>query len=83
MSLPINRIAERTYDELKRRPGAVPRKSGARDGSVLDAVNRRLLELANAYRLNSDTERGVTFLFWSEVSREIDNGAFDDLLAGL
>lgn len=80
MSLKLSLVAARTYDELKRRPGATLRVSDARDPAALDAVTRRLLELVGAYKIGSDQDRGGTYLFWSEVLQEIQAGTFDDLL---
>lgn len=80
MSLRLDVAAVRTYDALKTRPGARPRASGARDVRALDAVSVRLRELIAGYRVSGHDERGATYVFWSDVSRQIEAGAFDDLL---
>ncbi len=80
MSLRLSVAAVRAYDLLKQRPGASPRRSDARDPQTLAAVTRRLEELIATYRVSGHDERGATFVFWTEVSREIESGAFDDLL---
>lgn len=83
MSLRIDVVAARAYDEMKRRPGANPRVSDARDLQTLAAVTGRIREMLGSYQINSSVERGTTYVFWSEVAREIDAGKFDDLLGGL
>ena len=80
LSLRISLAAVRAYDELKRRPDAQPRHSDARDSAVLAAVTRRVEELVSSYRVSGHHERGITYVFWTEVQREISAGAFDDLL---
>lgn len=81
MSLRLNVAAERAYDELKFRPGARPRRSGARDKTALASVENRLRELIGAYHLHGHDENGATYLFWTDVEREIRAGRFDDLLS--
>lgn len=84
MSLRLNTAAVRAYDLLKSRPGASVRRSDARDPATLEAVTRRLRELVLSYRLSGhDGPGGATYVFWSEVSRVVEAGAFDDLLDGL
>ena len=80
MSLRLNVAAVRTYDQLKHRPGARPRRSDARDADALAAVERRLRELVAGYRVNGHDERGALYVFWTEVEKEVSAGAFDDLL---
>lgn len=81
MSLRLNVAATRAYDLLKTRPGAQPRRSDARDPATLEAVTGRLRQLIAEYRVNGHQgAAGGTYVFWSEVSREIERGAFDDLL---
>ena len=83
MSLRLDTAAVRAYDLMKTRPGAAHRRSDARDPEALAAVGRRLRELIAAYRVNGHDERGATFVFWAEVHREVEAGAFDDLLPRL
>ena len=84
MSLKISVAARRTYDALKDRPGAMPRASDARDPEVLAAVHTRLAQLVSEYKLGVyRTPSGVAYVFWTEVSTQIGQGAFDDLLPGL
>lgn len=83
MSLRLSVAAVRAYDLMKQRPGAPRRRSDARDGETLDQITRRLEELVATYRVNGHDERGATYVFWTEVSREVEAGAFDDLLARL
>jgi hypothetical protein len=81
VSLRLSTAAVRAYDSLKSRPGATPRRSDARDPRVLEAVSGRLRELVGSYKINGqDGPGGSLYVFWSEVSREIDAGSFDDLL---
>jgi hypothetical protein len=81
MSLVLSTAAIRTYDALKRRPGARSRHSDARDTAVLAAVTRRLHELIGAYRISgTEGQGGGLYVFWTEIAREIEAGAFDDLL---
>ncbi|MDX1932806.1 MAG: hypothetical protein SFU56_09395 [Capsulimonadales bacterium] len=81
MSLLLSVAARRAYDALKSRPGANPRESGARDDDALTAVIHRLHQLIDGYRLNERRgPNGHVYVFWFEISREIENGAFDDLL---
>ena len=81
MSLRINLAATRAYDRLKQRPGAVPRLSDARDLRALEAVAARIRQLAGEYRINGDIgPGGQMYVFWTEIDREIQKGAFDDLL---
>ena len=81
MSIRVSLAARRTYDALKRRPGAFPRESDARDTDALEAVYARIGELVGAYRINGQTgPGGATYVFWTELDREIAGGAFDDLL---
>jgi hypothetical protein len=75
--------ALRTYDALKERPGARPRRSDARDTEVVAAVRTRLAELIGEYRLGVHSGVGGSYVFWSEVSQRIQEGAFDDLLPRL
>jgi hypothetical protein len=84
VSLRLSSAAVRTYDALKSRPGATPRKSDARDARVLGAVTDRLNELISSYRITgTHGSGGATYVFWTEVQREVNAGAFDDLLDGL
>lgn len=80
MSLRLQTAAVRAYDLLKQRPGATPRRSDARDPEALAAVTRRLGELIGSYRVNGHQERGTTYVFWTEVSAQVEAGVFDDLL---
>jgi hypothetical protein len=81
MSLRLSAAAVRTYDALKTRPGASFRRSDARDPAAVNAVAVRLRELIAVYRIGGhDGPGGATYVFWSEIVREIDAGAFDDLL---
>lgn len=81
MSLRLSAAAVRAYDVLKTRPGASPRKSDARDAGALEAISVRLRELIDAYRINGqDGPGGATYVFWTEVNRELASGAFDDLM---
>ena len=80
MSLRLSVAAVRTYDTLKSRPGGDPRRSGARDARAIEALDVRLKELVAAFRVNGHQERGSTYVFWSDISREIEAGSFDDLL---
>lgn len=84
MSMRLSVATIRTYDALKARPGARPRISDARDTQVLGLVENRIKELIGSYRINGhDGPNGTLYVFWSEVGREVDSGAFDDLLGGL
>ena len=81
MSILLDIAAQRTYDALKSRPGARPRVSDARDADTLRAVTERIYQLITGYKLNDyRTPAGRVYVFWYEISREIDTGAFDDLL---
>jgi hypothetical protein len=81
MSLLLSAAAIRAYDTLKRRPGARVRHSDARDAAQLAAVTRRIHELIEAYRITGNAGTGGgTYVFWTEILREIEAGAFDDLL---
>ncbi len=81
MSLIISLAATRAYDAMKGRPGARPRHSDAHDPAVLRAVIERIQQLIGDYRLNAHrAPNGNTYVFWVEISREIELGAFDDLL---
>jgi hypothetical protein len=81
MSLKINAAAIRVYDAMKARPGAQPRASDARDPAALEAIQGRLNELVSSYRVGGHSGAGgATYVFWSEVYREVSVGAFDDLL---
>ena len=83
MSLGLSTAAVRAYDLMKQRPGAPSRRSDARDPAALAAVTRRLEELIAAYRVNGHPERGTVYVFWTEVSAQVEAGAFDDLLERL
>ena len=84
MSLRLNLAATRTYDMLKSRPGALRRRSDARDLTTLEAVTVRLRQLAAEYRINGEEGAGgALYVFWTEVQYQIDRGAFDDLLDNL
>jgi hypothetical protein len=84
MSVKLSVAALRTYDALKDRPGARPRHSDARDPAVVAAVRSRLSELIGEYRLGAHSgQQGGTYVFWSEISARISEGAFDDLLSQL
>ncbi|MES2464385.1 MAG: hypothetical protein V4671_27810 [Armatimonadota bacterium] len=84
MSLRLSLAATRTYDMLKSRPRATPRRSDARDLATLDAVSVRLRQLAAEYRINGEEGAGgALYVFWTEIQQEIDRGAFDDLLDNL
>jgi len=81
MSLRLNAAAVRVYDALKSRPGANPRTSDARDTEALGAIQGRLRELVSSYRIGGhDGPAGAVYVFWTEILREVNNGAFDDLL---
>jgi hypothetical protein len=81
MSLRLPAAAIRAYDALKSRPGASVRRSDARDPAAVNAVAVRLRELIASYRIGGhDGPGGATYVFWSEIAREIETGAFDDLL---
>ena len=80
MSLRVSLAAIRTYDALKRRPGARPRQSDARDMSLLQTVERRLNQFVDEYQINGQRENGIIYVFWTEVEREILAGRFDDLM---
>jgi hypothetical protein len=81
MSLVVSAAAIRAYDTLKRRPGARVRRSDARDAAQVAAVTRRLNELIQTYRIaGNEGAGGGIYVFWTEVLREIEGGAFDDLL---
>ena len=81
MSLRLSSAAIRAYDALKNRPNATPRESDARDMGVLGAITDRLNELISSYRISGTSgSGGATYVFWTEVLREINAGTFDDLL---
>jgi hypothetical protein len=81
MSLRLSAAAIRTYDALKARPNARPRKSDARDKDALEAIHGRLGELISSYRLGGHPgPGGQTYVFWTEVLAHIQSGVFDDLL---
>lgn len=80
MSLRLSAAAVRTYDALKRRPRAVPRRSDARDAGAIEAIDRRLRELILAYRIGEHRNETGVYVFWSEIEARIGEGAFDDLL---
>ena len=81
MSMRLSAAAISAYDALKRRPGAPARKSDARDMVALSAIQRRLRELLDNYRIGGHIGAGrEPYVFWSEIQREIGAGAFDDLL---
>ena len=84
MSLKLSVAARRTYDALKDRPGARPRESDARDPEVLAQIQARLGQLVSEYRIGVyRTPSRVAYVFWTEVSTQIEQGVFDDLLTGL
>ncbi len=84
MSLRLNIAATRAYDMLKSRPGATIRRSDARDLGTLEAVSTRIRQLGSEYRIHSEEGAGgALYVFWTEVSQEIQAGAFDDLLGNL
>ena len=84
MSIPLTVAARRAYDALKERPGATLRVSDARDAATLAAISARLGELIGDYRLGVHrAPSGAPYIFWSEVSARIAEGALDDLLGGL
>jgi hypothetical protein len=84
MSLRVSAAAISAYDALKRRPGAPVRRSDARRPEAVEAIHRRLGELIESYRVGGHPgPGGATYVFWTEVSREISAGAFDDLLDSL
>ena len=80
VSLRLSAAATRTYDLLKQRPGARPRRSDARDPEALAAVTRRLQDLIAAYKVGGHDERGATYVFWTEVQEQVNSGQFDDIL---
>jgi hypothetical protein len=81
MSLRLPAAAVRAYDALKMRPGASLRRSDARDPALVNDIGVRLRELIATYRISGhDGPGGATYVFWSEILREIESGAFDDLL---
>lgn len=84
MSLRTSLAAVRTYDALKRRPGARPRQSDARDTGLIQSIERRLIQMVQEYEINGQVAMaGALYVFWSEVEREINAGRFDDMLDGL
>lgn len=84
MSLRVSLAAVRTYDALKRRPGASPRESDARDFAVIGEVENRLTRFVNEYELTGQTGMGgALYVFWFEVERKINAGRFDDLVPRL
>ena len=81
MSVRLAAAAIDTYDALKRRPGVPVRRSDAHRADSLEAVHRRLRELIDTCRLGSHTGAdGMTYVFWSEIQRLMEAGAFNDLL---
>ena len=81
MSLRVSLAAVRTYDALKRRPGAHPRQSDARDMGLLRDIETRITQFVYEYRIGGDTAMGgYLYVFWTEVEREIAAARFDDLL---
>jgi hypothetical protein len=80
MSVLLPVAALRVYDSLKQRPGANPRKSDARDASLLADIERRMQELIATYKITSVDERGHTFVYWAEIIHRVNEGVFDDLL---
>jgi hypothetical protein len=84
MSLRLNLAATRAYDMLKRRPGASPRRSDARDLGALDAVTGRIRQLVSEYQIHGEEGAGgALYVFWTEVQGQIEKGVFDDLLGNL
>jgi hypothetical protein len=84
MSIRLPLAAVRAYDAMRDRPGASPRRSGARDPALVAAVERRLRELISDGRLGAqDGYAGQMYVFWTEVDAHLRSGAFDDLLDGL
>jgi len=84
MSMRLSSAAANVYDALKRRPGAPVRRSDARRPEGMDAIQRRLRELVDAYRIGGHPgPAGATYVFWSEIQTQISAGAFDDLLDAL
>jgi len=84
MSLRVSLAAVRTYDALKRRPGASPRDSDARDFALIKDVENRLTQYVNEYQLTGQAGMGgALYVFWFEVEREIAAGRFDDLVPRL
>lgn len=83
MSLLISHASLRVYDALKSRPGARPRNSDARDIPLVSAIMTRMSELIGAYRLSTQQDRGHVYVFWTELDRLVNEGAFDDLLERL
>lgn len=81
MSLRLSDAAIGTYDALKRRPGAPVRRSDSRQMDALAAIHVRLRELIEAYRIGGHPGvGGEVYVFWTEIARELNAGAFDDLL---
>ncbi len=81
MSLRISLAAVRTYDALKRRPGAAPRQSDARDNALIKEVERRITQYVHEYQLiGQEGAGGSIYVFWSELQGKIESGVFDDLL---
>ena len=84
MSLRVSLAAVRAYDALKRRPGASPRDSDARDIGLVTDVERRLTQYVHEYQLTGQQGMGgALYVFWFEVEREITAGRFDDLIPRL
>lgn len=84
MSLKLSMAAVQAYDALKHRPGARPRRSGARDPAVLAEIDRRLRELIGDGRLAWQEGIGEQpYVFWTEVDARLRDGLFDDLLTQL
>lgn len=84
MSLRLNIAATRAYDRLKQCPGAARRVSDARDPRTLEAVVARIRQLVGEYRISGDMgPGGQMYVFWTELEREIQNGAFDDLVGSV
>ncbi|MFM7319979.1 MAG: hypothetical protein ACKO5K_00465 [Armatimonadota bacterium] len=84
MSLRLSLASIRAYDALRTRPGAAPRRSGARDAQVLGAVERRIREMIGDGRVGMQDGFGnQPYVFWSEIEARVAEGAFDDLLPSL
>lgn len=84
MSMRLALASVRVHDELRHRPGASPRDSPARDKVLLAAVEQRLRELIGDGRLTAQVGyAGQPFVFWSEITRLLGEGVFDDLLMEL
>ena len=84
MSLRLSLASIRAYDALRHRPGAAPRRSGARDAQVIASIERRIRELIADGRLGMQEGFGAQpYVFWTEIEARLSEGAFDDLLASL